>query len=192
MFITQALAAAAEVAAEGAEAAANGAEHGGGFPPFDSSTYSSQLFWLAITFGIFYWLIKNTLVPRIGSILETRQDRIAQDLDKARELKEEADAAEAAYEQELAAAKANANDIAQKARDKAKAEADAERNKVEAALNEKLEKSEARIAEVRASAMKEVSTIAEDTTAVIMQELLGIKATKAEVTKAVSASGSKE
>lgn len=189
MFITQALAAAAEVAAEGAEAA----EHGGGsFPPFDSSTYASQLFWLAITFGIFYWLVKSTLVPRIGSILETRQDRIAQDLDKARELKEEADAAEAAYEQELATAKANANEIAQKARDKAKAEAEAERHKVEASLNEKLEKSEARIAEVRASAMKEVDVIAEDTTTVIMQELLGIKATKAEVAKAIKSAGGKE
>jgi F-type H+-transporting ATPase subunit b len=34
-------------------------EHGVGFPPFDATTYSSQLLWLAVTFGFFYWIMKN-------------------------------------------------------------------------------------------------------------------------------------
>jgi F0F1-type ATP synthase membrane subunit b/b' len=75
--------------------------------------------------------MSRVIVPRIGGILETRQDRIAQDLDKAHELKAEADAAIAAYEQELAEAKATANEIGNKARDAAKAAAEAERQKVE-------------------------------------------------------------
>ena len=101
MFVINALAAGAETAAQDAAEAAG--EHGGGaFPPFDSSTFASQLFWLALTFGFLYWFMSRVIVPRIGSILETRQDRIAQDIDRAHELKTEADAAFAAYEQELA------------------------------------------------------------------------------------------
>src|SRR5690606_10859996 len=100
------------------------------FPPFDSSTFPSQILWLAITFGLFYLLLRQVVIPRIGGILEVRQDRIAQDLGEAARMKEEADAAVAAYEQELADARARANVIGQEARDSAKAEAEAERKKV--------------------------------------------------------------
>lgn len=177
MFVTAALAAGTEAAHEG----------GGAFPPFDSSTYASQLFWLAITFGFFYWFIAKVISPRIGEILETRQDRIAGDLDMARDLQEKADEAHAAYEQELAQARSTAGEIGQKARDKAKAEAEAERQKVEADLASKLEEAESRIASIREKAMAEVGSIATDTTAEIVEQLIGASVTKAELTKAVGA-----
>lgn len=79
---------------------AHGAEHGasGVFPPFDQSTYASQVLWLAITFGLFYLLMQKVIVPRVGGILENRHGRIAQDLDEAARLKSEADAAVETYE----------------------------------------------------------------------------------------------
>ena len=129
--------------AEGGAHTEQEAGHGGAFPPFDSSTFPSQLLWLAITFGLFYLFLKKVVLPRVGSILEVRSDRIAQDLDQAARLKDEADAAVAAYEQELAEAKAKANAIGQQARDAAKAEAEAERKKVEASLGKKLADAEA-------------------------------------------------
>jgi F-type H+-transporting ATPase subunit b len=162
--------------------------HGGGaFPPFDSSTFPSQLLWLAITFGLFYLFLKRVVLPRVGGILEVRRDRIAQDLDQAARMKSEADAAVAAYEQELAEARAKSNAIAQQARDKAKADADAERRTVEATLESKLAEAEARIASIKASAMKEVGAIAEQTAATIVQELVGAKVDKADVAAAVTA-----
>lgn len=182
MFISTAMAATTD-AAHGAGDAA------GVFPPFDSSTFASQLFWLALTFGVFYWLMNKILVPRIGGILETRQSRIAEDLAKAQELKDDADAALAAYEQELANAKANANEIGTKARDKAKAEAEAEQSRVEAELADKMAQAETRIAQVRASAMAEVGTIASDATGSILEQLIGAKATAADLKKALAAGG---
>ena len=44
------------------------------------------------------------VMPRVGGIIDVRNDRITQDLDHAARLKGEADAAVAAYEQELAEA----------------------------------------------------------------------------------------
>ncbi|WP_394890710.1 F0F1 ATP synthase subunit B [Mesorhizobium sp. AaZ16] len=164
------------------------AAHGGGaFPPFDPSTFPSQLLWLAITFGLFYLFLKRVVLPRVGGILEVRRDRIAQDLDQAARMKSEADAAVAAYEQELAEARAKSNAIAQQARDKAKADADAERKTVEAALEKKLGEAEARIAAIKSSAMKEVGSIAEQTASTIVQELVGAKVDKADVAAAVAA-----
>ena len=194
MFVTKAFAqeAAQEAveAAHGAAEAAHGAE--GAFPPFDASTYPSQLFWLALTFGFLFWFMSKIIVPRIGGILEMRQDRIAQDLDKAHELKSEADEAIAAYEQELADAKASANEIGNKARDAAKSAAEAERQKIEKKLGEQLAEAEKRIADIRDKAMADLGEIATETTQAVVAQLIGGSVTKAEVTKALKASEGQE
>ncbi|WP_421913994.1 F0F1 ATP synthase subunit B [Mesorhizobium sp.] len=161
------------------------AEAHGAFPPFDPSTFPSQLLWLAITFGLFYLFLKKVAMPRVGGIIDVRNARITQDLDQAAKLKGEADAAVAAYEQELAEAKTKANTIGQQASDAAKAEVEAARKKVEAELDEKLGAAEARIASIKANAMKEVGGIAEDTASEIVEALVGDKASKAEVAAAV-------
>ncbi len=196
MFVTPAFAASDDThtgATEGhgemqTETHADGGHGGGGaFPPFDASSYPSQLLWLAITFGLFYLFLKKVVLPRIGGILEVRRDRIAQDLDQAALLKEQADEALAAYEQELATARGHAGEIAQKARDEAKAEAEAERARVTAELDKKMEESEKQLASIKAKAMGEVGSIAEKTAADIVKELVGTSASAAEIAKAVKA-----
>jgi F-type H+-transporting ATPase subunit b len=160
------------------------AEHGA-FPPFDPSHYPSQILWLAIIFGLFYLFLKRVALPRVGSIIEVRRERIQHDLDQAAKMKEEADAAVAAYEQELAEARGKANAIGQDARDAAKAEAEAKRKSVEAELGDKLSAAEAEIARIKSSALAEVSTIATDTATAIVERLIGGKADKAAVAAAV-------
>ncbi|WP_421853287.1 F0F1 ATP synthase subunit B [Oricola sp.] len=190
MFVIEALAAGAETAAHGAaHAAEHGGEHGGSFPPFDTSTFASQLFWLLLTFGFLYWFMSRVIVPRLGNILETRQDRIAQDLDRAHELKSEADAAFAAYEQELAQAKATANDIGNKARDAAKSAAETERQKVEAELADKLAEAETRIKSIRDTAMADVGAIAAETAEAVVKQLIGGTVTKAQIDGALKSAG---
>ncbi|MGH6760407.1 MAG: F0F1 ATP synthase subunit B [Phyllobacterium sp.] len=162
-------------------------EGGGVFPPFDSSTYASQVLWLAITFGLFYLILSRFLLPRIGGTIETRHARIAQDLDQAARMKQDSDAAIAAYEQELAEAKQKAGGIAQTARDAAKTQADGERAEIEATLEKKLGEAETRIAAIKSKAMHDVGTIAEDTATEIVNELLGGKVGKADVSAAVKA-----
>lgn len=166
----------------GTEVPHEGAE--GLFPPFDASTFPSQILWLAITFGLFYLFLKKVIVPRLGGILEVRENRIAQDIEQASKLKGEADAAVAAYEQELAEARANANTIGQQARDNAKAEAETARKSIEASLEAKLTEAEERVAKIKATAMQDVGSIAEETAAAIVSALGG-KSAKADVASAV-------
>lgn len=179
MFITKAWAASTE--------AAQNAEHSSGiFPPFDSSSFASQLLWLVITFGVFYFIMARVVIPRISGILEQRRDRISRDMDEANRLKEESDAAIAAYEQELAVARANANDIGHKAREKAKAAAEAKREAADASLAEKMAEAEAKITKIRSKAMGEVGTIASDVTSSIVKELIGGNLGKSDISKAIS------
>ncbi len=149
----------------------NAGAHDPGFPPFDSSTFASQLLWLAITFGALYYLMSRLALPRIGSILETRRDRIENDLAQAENHRRETDEAIAAYEQARAEARAKAQTIAQDTRDALRAETDRRRSEIEASLQEKLTAADTRIAEITAAAMAEIDTIAIDTTEAVVDRL---------------------
>jgi F-type H+-transporting ATPase subunit b len=198
MFVTTAYALSATAAQTDATAPATDATHTetgvpahaehAAFPPFDPSHFPSQLLWLAITFGVFYFLISKLISPRIGGIIATREGRIAGDLAEAKRMKDEADAAVAKYEQELAEARAKAQGIARQAADAAKAEADAERARLEADLSKKISDAEASIAAIKDKALAEVATVAEDTATEIVEQLTGVSVTKADAASAVQAS----
>ncbi len=178
------VAGAAALAAEPA-----GAEHGAkvAFPPFDPSNFASQLLWLALTFGAFYLLMGRVIIPRIAGILEVRRDRISRDLDEAQRLKDESDAALAAYEHELAEARASAQQIVNKTNESMRAEAGEERAKLEAKLAVQLGQAEERIAAIRNRALGEVDRIASETVGTIVHELVGIDAGQGEIANAVAA-----
>lgn len=161
-------------AAHGVEIGTPGEEaHGSSFPPFDATTYPSQLIWLAIAFGGLYLLMSRIALPRIANILEERHDRIADDREEAARLTAESEAAAVAYEKALATARGKAQGIAGETRDKLSAEADAGRKSLEAELSAKLSAAEAQIAAMKDTAMSNVRGIAADAASAIVHELTG-------------------
>ncbi|MAU95361.1 MAG: ATP F0F1 synthase subunit B' [Fulvimarina sp.] len=161
-------------------------EHGTGFPPFDPEFYPSQILWLAITFGVFYWLLKTVIMPRIGGILENRRDRIALDLEAAERMRSDADEAKATYEQELAEARSRAHSIAHGAKETAREDAEKERKRLDTELNARLDEAQIRIAGVKRSALGEVDQIARDVTDTILREVASIEASQDEIAGAVA------
>jgi F-type H+-transporting ATPase subunit b len=94
----------------------------------------------------------------------------------------------AGYEKALAAARANANGIAEEARDAAKTAADAKRAGIEADLGRQLAAAEARIADIKAKALSEVGAIAGEATGAIVKALIDTDVSKNDVDAAVTAS----
>ena len=164
-----------------------GHEAGGAFPPFDPTTFGSQLLWLAITFGLLYYLMSKVALPRIANILEVRRDRIASDLGEAERLKRETDEAIASYEQSLAEARQKAHGIAHTAREEAKTHIEAELAKVEDDITVQLTAAEEKITAVKNAAMGEVDAIAQSTTEAILEHLLGSGVAKNDVAAALAA-----
>src|SRR3981081_2395919 len=85
-----------------AHTAADGG-HKAPFPPFQKDTFASQLVSLLIAFVALYLIVSRIALPRVGSLLDERQDAIEGDLAAAQKLKDESDSALKAYESELAA-----------------------------------------------------------------------------------------
>lgn len=159
--------------------------HGGGFPPFDASTYASQLVWLAIAFALLYALMSKFALPRIAAILEARQTLIAADLAEASRLKAEAEEAGAAYEKALADARNRAQAMAGEARDRLAAESDRDRKVLEQRLAARLAEADRTIAASRTAAMGHVRGIAVDVAASIVRRLSGVAAPERAVAEAV-------
>src|SRR5471032_1239933 len=160
--------------------------HKGAFPPFNPTTFASQLFWLVIAFVVLYVLMAKVALPRVGGIIENRQKRIADDLAGAASLKAESDAAIAAYEKALADARARAQAIANETRDKQAAAADATRKTLEGELNVKLAEAEKSIAATKQAAMANVRAIAEDAARAIIERLIGSAPSDKAVAEAVA------
>lgn len=158
----------------------------GAFPPFNAATFASQLVWLAITFVFLYVMMSKIALPRVGRIIEARQNKIAGDLAEAEKLKLQSSEAIAAYEKALADARARAQAIANETRDRQAGEAEATRKRLEGELNVKLASAEASIAATKKAAMANVRGIAADATKAIIERLIGSLPADAAVEVAVT------
>ncbi len=165
---------------------ANAAANGPGMPQLDFATFPNQIFWLVVTVVIIYLILSRVALPRIGAVLAERRGTITNDIARAEELKLKAEAAAAAHDKALADARAEASKIVEKAKAEMQAELDVALQKADAEIAARTAESEARIAEIRASAAEAVEVVAKDT----VHELLGALGQKSDgrsVNAAVSA-----
>lgn len=164
-----------------------GHEEGGAFPPLDSSTFPSQLFWLVIFFALLYALLSKLVLPRLAAIMAARKGQIDDDVARAQALKNETEAALKAYEKSLADARSNANDIGKATRDRATALAGSQQKMLDGELAAKIKTAEDKITKAKAKAMESLHDIAADSAADIVGKLTGAKTLKAAAAKAVAA-----
>lgn len=157
----------------------------GGFPPFDTTTFPSQLFWLAVTFAFLFTVVWRVAGPRINGAITSRRGAINGAIAEAGKAREQAEAAQAGYESALGAARGRANALAEETRTglnaeiaKAKSEADADAAQAMAAAD-------ARINATRDTAKAAVSAAARDAAIAIVERLTGDKVSADEAAKAV-------
>lgn len=159
---------------EAAGNAAEAAEHAAsapGMPQLDFSNWGNQIFWLMITLVVIYFILSRIALPRIASVLSERQGTITNDLAAAEELKLKAEEAEAAYNQALADARAEAQKIIADAKAEIQSDLDAATAKADAEIAARAAESEKAIAEIRDNALQSVSEVAKDTASEIVSAL---------------------
>ena len=145
------------------ETVEHGAEASAGMPQLDFSTFPNQIFWLIVTLVVIYFVLSRIALPRIGAVLAERSGTITNDIAAAEELKHKAVEAEAAYQQALADARAQASAIVAEAKADIQSELDAELKKADKKIAAKAAESEKAIAEIRDGSVKSVTEVAKDT-----------------------------
>ena len=160
-------------------------KHEGGFPPFDTTTFPTQLFWLVVTFAFLFTVMWRLAGPKINKAITNRRSTINGAIAEATKARTDAEAAQAAYETALSGARARGNALAEETRQtlnaeiaKAKAEADAKAHEAMAAA-------ETRIAQTRETAKGHVKLAARDAAIAIVERLTGDKVSAEDATQAL-------
>lgn len=144
-----------------------------GFPPFKTETFPSQLFWLALTFCFLFVVLWRVAGPRINAAITGRRNTINTAIDGAAKARADAEAAQAAYEDALAKARARANALAEETRSKLNAEIAHAKAEADAKAHEAMTAADARIAATRESAKSAVQAAARDAAIAIVERLTG-------------------
>jgi F-type H+-transporting ATPase subunit b len=153
------------------------------FPPFDSSLFSSQIFWFWLSFGVLYLVLASLVIPRIGKTLARRQGFIDSDLKAAAEQTALAQDARLKAEKAASDARAQARKTVEDMRlanDTAAAKAGSE---AAFALNAQIAEAEAKIAQAHGAALASISETIGDLAILIVERVSGTKPSA----KAVSA-----
>lgn len=140
---------------------------------FGNPLLTAQVVWGALIFLVFYILVSRWGLPRVGAILEHRENAIAQDLEQARLAKQTADRAVAELTEARRRAYAESQAALTAAAQKAKDEAAAKAAEVNARLDRQLAESEAQINAARGNAMAALRGVAAETAEAIVQRLTG-------------------
>lgn len=161
------------------------AEAVSGLPQLDISTWTSQIFWLVLTFAVLYFALSRFILPNLRDTIGNRTDRIADDLDSASRMKLEAEEAEKAYEQSLRDARAKASNVAESTRQSLDAEIQSELDAADAKADRESELAETRIREIKMAAIANIDAIAADVAGTLVTELTGKTMTDAALRAAV-------
>jgi F-type H+-transporting ATPase subunit b len=158
-------------------------------PQFDQilATYSSQIFWMLLVFGLIYFTVGKGMVSKINANVDSRDRKIADDLAAAERARAEADEMVSGGDGALNAARGEAQAKAAAAKAKAAKDAETRLAAADAEIAAKLSAAEADLGKARASAMAGIQSVAAEAAADIVAKVSGAKVSAAQAASAVKA-----
>lgn len=152
-----------------------------------SEVWSSQIFWMLVTFGFVFFVVGLGMVPKVQATVESRDGKIAADLEAAKAAFAKADEIEADYRTRENESRAAAQSIVAEAKAKATKATEKQLATADGKIAEKISAAEAEIRAASNSALAEIEAVAADAARDMVSKISGISATDAAARKAVKA-----
>lgn len=143
-----------------------------------AETYSSQIFWLLIIFGLLFLVVGRGMVPKAMETVAQRDNQIAADLLAAQAARDAADEQEAAWRTRESINRAEAQALVGKAKAEAAAKTESSLAAAQVEIDRRVSEAEDRIATARAAAAAEIEAVATEAAQDIVARLAGVKVPK--------------
>jgi F-type H+-transporting ATPase subunit b len=127
------------------------------------------------------------MLPKIQGTVESREKKIAEDLERAQAARAGAEETEATWRARMDAARGEAARLAQEAKQDSARETETRVKAAADKINLKIESSEKQIREALSAARAEIETVAADATRELVQRLTGLQIDPNEAAAAVKA-----
>lgn len=160
-------------------------EQKSGMPQLDIAWFSSQIFWLIVTFAFLYLLLSRSVLPRIHTVMESRQNKITHDIDRAEQLRNEAEEARETYERALKDSRAKAQSLITESAALMEKSSNARHAELDKKLDKQLSDAEAGIAAAKSDALAKLAPVSKELTQHIVEKLTGQKLNEKEVATVV-------
>jgi F-type H+-transporting ATPase subunit b len=108
-------------------------------PQFDVSSFSSQLFWLAIVFAALYFIVSRYIAPKAESILTARNRYMDENINYAEDYKSKANNLDIRRQEKFAEVNARVEEIQKQSVDTLEAHFTKQREELSLVLNNKKE-----------------------------------------------------
>ncbi len=150
------------------------------------NTFAAQIFWLFVCFGIVYFFVSKFAAPKLGGIIELRENTIASDVNAAESFKNDAVSINSEFEKKSAASRAEAMSIISAASKSANSLYDKGISDTEGELKKHIDASEKDINNSKDAAAAELTKNTITYVEEIVTKLSGAKAKKETIEKIVS------
>lgn len=156
-------------------------------PQFEFANFIPQMAWLALVFAVLYFGVVTPTLPKLGRVVQAREDKISGDISAADVAKSHADTVAAEYAAQIAASQNAARAaIAQAKAGSAQAVATKLGN-TDAELKAKADVAHSQLELARTSALAEIEAVVAETAADIVHKLTGIRPASDAATLAANA-----
>ena len=149
------------------------AAESGGMPQLNPEFWISQIFWLTVTFGFLYVILSKLILPKISANLEIRKSQISDNVEAAENYGKESEIKIAEYEKKVQNSRNEAKSYFKQAREELLKNINLKKNSLEKELNKEIQKAESEIKELRDRAPEKINKIAVETSADLLQQLIG-------------------
>ena len=167
------------------------AAESGGMPQLDPEFWFSQIFWLIITFGILYLVLSKLILPKISENLETRKSQVLDNLELAEKQRNESEAKLKEFDNIILKSKIEAKNLFNESRKKLLDDINSKKQKLEEEIDKEVKIVESEINELKNKSPEKINKIAIETSADIINQLIGVNANNSSITAIVSDISSK-
>ena len=144
-----------------------------GMPQLNPEFWISQIFWLTITFGFLYVVLAKLILPKISANLEIRKSQILENIEAAEKQREESELKIKEYEKIVQNSKTEAKNHFNQARIKVLKDINNKKEILNNELNKEVQNVETEIQQLRDKAPEKINKIAVETSADLLQQLIG-------------------
>ncbi len=163
-----------------------------GMPQLDTEFWVSQIFWLAITFSILFVLLSKFILPKISANLEIRKSLILENISTAEKKRSDSYSKIEEYNEIIKKSKNDAKSLVNQAKDKLTKDINLKKEALEKDLSSEIKKVEMEIQEFRDKAPERINKIAVETSADLLQRLIGADVNNSSVSAIVNDLSSKK
>jgi len=156
-----------------------------GMPQLDPTYWASQAFWLILVFTILYVSIAKFYLPKIKNNLDTRENKIKEDLDSANKFNNLSELRLKEYEKILENSKKEVIKIHIETKSKLDKDIQAKKNVMEKEIEIEITKAQKEIAELKKNSITDVQNISKDLASNIIENISGDKLNESSIKAAV-------